>query len=231
MGLQLFSPFWSRFGFLRRGRSRDVLNDSGTWAEDKERLNNLVMTGRSSSRVSFKSHVGIGSNLQCLDGSDLMSFLTSESDTRQNLESSWSYGAAEEVIAGTGTESVKEDTTLDTFSLKNLANLLASSLSDEWSGRMDDWFGDESDFTMLNRCLGLVSAHLSQSLPLCWRLCSLPSLKTYEDCVALQQDLRILEKWEKKWQVRFKPDKCNIMRFTRKSHPFHHSYTLSGHQL
>ena len=103
---------------------------------------------RSSSRVSFKSHVGIWSYLQCFDGSDLMSILTSKSDTRQNLESSWSYGAAKYVIAGTGKESVKEDTTLDTFSLKNLANLLASSLSDEWSGRIDDWFGDESDFTM-----------------------------------------------------------------------------------
>ena len=56
-------------------------------------------------------------------------------------------------------------------------------------------------------------------------------IKTYEDCIALQQDLRILEKWEKKWQMRFKPDKCNIMRFTRKSRPIHHSYTLSGHQL
>ena len=70
---------------MRRGRSTDVLNDSGTWPEDKERLNNLVMTGKSSSMVSFKSQVGIESNLQCLDGSDLMSFLTSESDTRQNF--------------------------------------------------------------------------------------------------------------------------------------------------
>ena len=49
--------------------------------------------------MSFKSHVGIGSNLQCVDGNDLISFLTSESDTRHNLESSLSDGAAEDVIA------------------------------------------------------------------------------------------------------------------------------------
>ena len=49
--------------------------------------------------MSFKSHVGIGSNIHCLDGSDMMSFLTSKSDTRQNLESSQSDGAAEDVIA------------------------------------------------------------------------------------------------------------------------------------
>ena len=56
-------------------------------------------------------------------------------------------------------------------------------------------------------------------------------IQCYDDCLALQSDLRTLEKWEKKWQMNFKPDKCNVMRFTRKPHPIYHSYTLTGQQL
>ena len=115
-----------------------------------------MITGRSSSRVSFKSHVGIGSNLQCLDGSDSAwaSLLLNQIQDR-NGKVQWSDDGAHYVTAGTGTESVKEDTKLETFLLKNLANLLASSLSDEWSGIIDDWFSDESDFTMLNSMFGV----------------------------------------------------------------------------
>ena len=56
-------------------------------------------------------------------------------------------------------------------------------------------------------------------------------IKTHKDCVILQQDLRTLEAWGKKWQMKYKLDKCNVMRFTRKSRPIHHTYTLAGHQI
>ena len=56
-------------------------------------------------------------------------------------------------------------------------------------------------------------------------------INSHEDCLALQKDLHTLERWEKKWQMKFKPDKCNVIRFTRKPRPIHHSYTLSGQQL
>ena len=84
------------------------------------------MHGRSSSRVFFKSQVGIGSNLQCLDGNELISFLTAESVTGQNLENSQPVGTAEDELVDVETGSVKEDISVSTFSLKNFANRLES---------------------------------------------------------------------------------------------------------
>ena len=51
------------------------------------------------------------------------------------------------------------------------------------------------------------------------------------DCLALQKDLHKLSGWEKKWQMNFKPEKCNVIRFTRKRSPLIHNYSLSGHTL
>ena len=51
------------------------------------------------------------------------------------------------------------------------------------------------------------------------------------DCEILQQDLKSLEKWKERWMMPFKPDKCNILRFTRKKSSTEFSYKLSGHFL
>ena len=51
------------------------------------------------------------------------------------------------------------------------------------------------------------------------------------DCDILQKDLKNLEKWEEKWMMSFKPDKCNILRFSRKTTKIEFSYKLSGHYL
>ena len=47
------------------------------------------------------------------------------------------------------------------------------------------------------------------------------------DCEILQQDLKSLEKWEERWTMSFKPDKCNILHFTRKKSSTEYSYKLS----
>ena len=51
------------------------------------------------------------------------------------------------------------------------------------------------------------------------------------DCEILQQDLKSLKKWEERWMMSFKPDKCNILHFTRKKSSTEYSYKLSGHFL
>jgi hypothetical protein len=51
------------------------------------------------------------------------------------------------------------------------------------------------------------------------------------DCEILQKDLKSLEKWENKWLMSFKPDKCNILRFSRKKSKTEFSYKLSGQFL
>ena len=55
---------------------------------------------------------------------------------------------------------------------------------------------------------------------------------TSSDCESLQSDLKQLERWEKKWMMSFKTDKCFILRFTRKkTYKIEYSYKLSGHYL
>ena len=40
------------------------------------------------------------------------------------------------------------------------------------------------------------------------------SVKSVRDCQELQQDLIQLQAWQERWQLRFNPRKCNIMRAT-----------------
>ena len=40
-----------------------------------------------------------------------------------------------------------------------------------------------------------------------------------DDCLRLQDDLHALERWEAKWQMTFRPDKCHHMCFTRSHNP------------
>ena len=58
-------------------------------------------------------------------------------------------------------------------------------------------------------------------------------IKSQRDCKALQEDLDALASWEKKWGMEYHPDKCNILRVTRKrqSKVKVSTYTLRGHQL
>ena len=56
-------------------------------------------------------------------------------------------------------------------------------------------------------------------------------IKTLDDCRLLQIDLDALERWENTWQMKFRPDKCKIMSFTRSRSPFTHNYTLHNHTL
>ena len=51
------------------------------------------------------------------------------------------------------------------------------------------------------------------------------------DSVHLQKDLDKLAAWEEKWQMRFHPKKCSILRITRKRFPKIFDYKLHGHTL
>ena len=52
-----------------------------------------------------------------------------------------------------------------------------------------------------------------------------------KDTTTLQQDLDELEKWERKWEMDFHPDKCNILHVTRKKDVINDRYKLKGHIL
>ena len=48
---------------------------------------------------------------------------------------------------------------------------------------------------------------------------------------ALQNDLKLLELWEKKWKMSFNIDKCMVVSVTLKQTPIPANYTLHGKQL
>ena len=56
-------------------------------------------------------------------------------------------------------------------------------------------------------------------------------IKTIDDCLLLQRDLDALEQWEHTWQMKFRPDKCKLLRFTRSKSPIPFTYTLHNHPL
>ena len=51
------------------------------------------------------------------------------------------------------------------------------------------------------------------------------------DSHRLQADLDNLAKWEKRWQMQFHPDKCQVLRITNKRKPIIFNYTLHDHVL
>ena len=55
-------------------------------------------------------------------------------------------------------------------------------------------------------------------------------IKTSKDCRQLQHDLS-LAIWESAWGMSFHPEKCNVLRVTRKRSPVHHIYQLKCHHL
>ena len=57
------------------------------------------------------------------------------------------------------------------------------------------------------------------------------AVTNYQDAENLQEDLTRLEKWEQTWQMKFHPDKCQVITITRKKEPIHFDYVLHGHKL
>ena len=51
------------------------------------------------------------------------------------------------------------------------------------------------------------------------------------DCVELQQDLDRLQEWEKKWQMAFNADKCEVLCIENKKQPIQHNYFIHGQKL
>ena len=56
-------------------------------------------------------------------------------------------------------------------------------------------------------------------------------INSTKDCQQLQHDLQRLAEWEATWGMAFHPDKCNVLRVTKKKRPVNYSYTLKGHHL
>ena len=52
-----------------------------------------------------------------------------------------------------------------------------------------------------------------------------------EDCKTLQDDLDRLANWEERWQMRFHPQKCNVIRITKKKTPVITNYHLHDYIL
>ena len=50
-----------------------------------------------------------------------------------------------------------------------------------------------------------------------------------QDADKLQEDLNKLEKWEQTWQMKFHPDKCQVLTITKKKEPIYFDYVLHGH--
>ena len=58
------------------------------------------------------------------------------------------------------------------------------------------------------------------------------NIKTDKDVQALQNDLNSLERWEEQWQMRFHPEKCQVIHIcTNSRFRRQHQYTLHGHVL
>ena len=57
------------------------------------------------------------------------------------------------------------------------------------------------------------------------------TIASQTDSHKLQTDLNNLAKWEKKWQMQFHPDKCQVLRITNKRKPIIFNYTLHDHIL
>ena len=53
-------------------------------------------------------------------------------------------------------------------------------------------------------------------------------IRSYEDHLILQEDLRKLDLWAEKWQMTFKPIKCKTMNITNKRNISKYGYTVKG---
>ena len=56
-------------------------------------------------------------------------------------------------------------------------------------------------------------------------------IRSTEDCEILQNDLNILQNWEKKWKMEFHPQKCQLLTITKKQNPIKAKYYVHGEAL
>ena len=56
-------------------------------------------------------------------------------------------------------------------------------------------------------------------------------INSREDPQALQEDLDALQQWEKDWLMSFNPDKCEVIRITKKRKPIDAKYTIHSKKL
>ena len=54
------------------------------------------------------------------------------------------------------------------------------------------------------------------------------TISNQSDCQDLQSDLTKLESWEREWLMAFNPDKCEVIRITKKKDPIIYDYKLHG---
>ena len=46
------------------------------------------------------------------------------------------------------------------------------------------------------------------------------TIESYNDAAKLQSDVTALQEWAQKWQMKFSPSKCHVLRISRKQNPF-----------
>ena len=52
------------------------------------------------------------------------------------------------------------------------------------------------------------------------------TIESYNDAAKLQSDLTALQEWAQKWQIKFNPSECHVLRISRKQSPFESNYVL-----
>ena len=52
------------------------------------------------------------------------------------------------------------------------------------------------------------------------------TINVMDDCVKLQDDLNVLQQWEKRWQMHFNPSKCCYIRLSNKQHLLDYNYNI-----
>ena len=52
-----------------------------------------------------------------------------------------------------------------------------------------------------------------------------------DDATQLQQDLNALQEWERKWLMEFHPEKCQVLRITKRCNPVKFTYSIHNHPL
>ena len=57
------------------------------------------------------------------------------------------------------------------------------------------------------------------------------TIESYNDAAKLQSDLTALQEWAQKWQMKFNPSKCHVLRISRKQNPIESNYVLMGKVL
>ena len=57
------------------------------------------------------------------------------------------------------------------------------------------------------------------------------TVESCNDAAKLQSDLTALQEWAQKWQMKFNPSKCHVLRISRKQKPVESNYVLMGKGL